>query len=80
MRVVAFATKTLSESDLSASRESVEKNLTFTGLLWMENNVKEVSPIVIQDLQTNLIKSMMATGDNILTAISVAQQCNLIDG
>jgi cation-transporting ATPase 13A2 len=34
---------------------------------------------VIETLQKCKIRTIMATGDNVLTAISVARQCNIID-
>ena len=78
MRVVAFAMKTLTSKQINETRESLESNLIYTGILWMENKIKDVSAPVIAELHSNNIKSMMATGDNILTAISVAKNCNII--
>lgn len=45
----------------------------------MENQLKHVSKGVIEELNRNQIKTIMATGDNLLTAISVALQCSIID-
>ena len=77
-RVIAYATKTFKSSD-GITREQAESQLTFLGLVWMENHVKEVSPAVIEKLKANNLQVMMATGDNILTAISVAQECKIIN-
>lgn len=45
----------------------------------MENKLKPESTEVLQDLQNCEVKCIMATGDNILTAVSVAKQCNIIN-
>lgn len=45
----------------------------------MENKLKPESTEVLQDLQECEVKCTMATGDNILTAVSVARQCSILD-
>ena len=57
----------------------METDLTFLGLLVMENRMKEVTTSVIETLQTCEVETIMATGDNVLTAISVALQCGIIE-
>jgi cation-transporting ATPase 13A3/4/5 len=44
----------------------------------MENKLKPETSAVIKTLQQAEIRTVMATGDNILTAMSVAAQCNVI--
>jgi len=44
----------------------------------MENKLKPETTGVIEDLQKCKIRTIMATGDNALTAISVARQCSMI--
>ena len=61
------------------TREDVECDLNFLGLLIMENKMKEVTKEVIDTLQECEVETIMATGDNVLTAISVAGQCGIID-
>ncbi|XP_033763289.1 probable cation-transporting ATPase 13A3 [Pecten maximus] len=60
-------------------REQVEKNLTFLGLLVMENRLKPETTPVIQDLKEANIRTVMVTGDNMLTALSVARECKMVD-
>ena len=60
-------------------RDEVESNLTFLGLLIMENKMKEQTTGVIETLQQCEVGTIMATGDNVLTAISVAGQCGIIN-
>ena len=44
----------------------------------MENKLKSASKEVIEKLESCDVNTIMATGDNILTAISVARKCSLI--
>ena len=50
----------------------------FLGFLVMENKLKPVTTEVIQKLAECEVTTIMATGDNILTAISIARQCELV--
>lgn len=45
----------------------------------MENKLKAKSTDAIQNLKECDIKTIMATGDNVLTAISVAKSCSILD-
>lgn len=54
-------------------RSEVEKDLEFLGLLIMENKLKPQSSDVLKTLNECKIRTVMATGDNVLTAISVAR-------
>ena len=60
-------------------REEVECNLIFLGLAIMENKLKVATSEVIKTLNDCKIRTIMATGDNVLTAISVAKQCKLMN-
>uniref|UniRef100_A0A1I8FKN0 Cation_ATPase_C domain-containing protein n=1 Tax=Macrostomum lignano TaxID=282301 RepID=A0A1I8FKN0_9PLAT len=53
--------------------ESVERELIFLGLLVMENRLKPQTTRVIHELLNANIRPVMVTGDNILTALSVAR-------
>ncbi|XP_076330164.1 polyamine-transporting ATPase 13A3-like isoform X3 [Tachypleus tridentatus] len=59
-------------------RDQIEFDLTFLGLLVMQNTLKPETTPVIEVLQKAKIRTVMVTGDNILTAISVARDCGLI--
>jgi cation-transporting ATPase 13A2 len=54
-------------------REEVECDLEFLGLLVMENKLKGNSSDVLKTLSDCNVRTIMATGDNVLTAISVAR-------
>ncbi|KAK7494113.1 hypothetical protein BaRGS_00014586 [Batillaria attramentaria] len=83
-RVIALAKKEL-PSKLTypkiqrLQREQVECDLTFLGLLVMENRLKPETEPVIQTLQEANIRTIMVTGDNMLTALSVARECGMVD-
>uniref|UniRef100_A0A8C5MPF4 Polyamine-transporting ATPase 13A3 n=1 Tax=Leptobrachium leishanense TaxID=445787 RepID=A0A8C5MPF4_9ANUR len=82
-RVIALAHRKL-ESKLSwhkvqnISRDAIENNMTFLGLIIMQNKLKKETPDVLQDLRNANIRMVMVTGDNMLTAISVARDCGMI--
>ena len=46
----------------------------------MQNKLKPVTTSIIQTLNQAKIRTIMATGDNVLTAISVGKECNIIEG
>jgi len=82
-RVIALATKTMPKythtESLKIERTRVECDLTFLGLLIMANQLKPQTKGVISNLNECNVRTVMATGDNVLTAISVARQCNILD-
>ena len=45
----------------------------------MENKLKPVTKATISTLNNCKIRTIMATGDNTLTAISVGRDCNILD-
>ncbi|XP_061189779.1 polyamine-transporting ATPase 13A3-like [Saccostrea echinata] len=60
-------------------REQVERNLTFLGFLVLENRLKpETTPIIHKLLDAD-IRTVMVTGDNMLTALSVARECGMVN-
>ncbi|XP_077434192.1 polyamine-transporting ATPase 13A2 [Vanacampus margaritifer] len=80
LRVLALSYKPLDTStDLSATeRGEVEKDMQFLGLLMMKNLVKPDSAEVIRTLRLAKLRTVMVTGDNILTAVNVAQNCGMV--
>lgn len=44
----------------------------------MENKLKPITNKIIRELNSAKIKVIMVTGDNPLTAISVARTCNIV--
>ena len=60
-------------------RSQLETDLCFLGVLVMENRLKPDSASVIKYLDAVGIRQVMITGDNLSTAVSVAQKCSLIN-
>ncbi|KAJ8958055.1 hypothetical protein NQ318_002065 [Aromia moschata] len=59
-------------------REAIEKDLDLLGLIVLENRLKQDTTPCIQALNDANIRVIMVTGDNILTAISVAKDCDIV--
>ncbi|KAL3862276.1 hypothetical protein ACJMK2_008257, partial [Sinanodonta woodiana] len=83
-RVLAIAYRSLPEKLKYAKvqriqREQVEKGLEFLGLIVMENRLKPNTTSVIKQLRDANIRTVMVTGDNMLTALSVARECGMVD-
>lgn len=80
-RVIALAHKELKLSYTKVQkvqREAIETELSLLGLIVMENRLKVHTTPCIQTLNDASIKIVMVTGDNILTAVSVARDCKII--
>lgn len=60
------------------SRETVERDLEFLGLIILENRLKRPTASVIAELREANIRVLMITGDNIQTAVSVARECGIL--
>lgn len=60
------------------TRANAESDLEFVGFIIFENKLKPKSTEVITELNRANIRNVMCTGDNILTAVSVARECGII--
>ncbi|KAH0589002.1 hypothetical protein H2248_004780 [Termitomyces sp. 'cryptogamus'] len=82
-RVIAIAGKSVENlSWLKAQRmkrEQAESGLQFLGLIIFENRLKSGTTPAIQALRSAHLACRMITGDNPLTAVSVARECSLIN-
>lgn len=82
-RVIACATKHIKSLDWrqvqQMTRWEAESSLEFLGFIIFENKLKSSTAGVLEELNDADIREVMCTGDNILTAISVARECSLID-
>ena len=82
-RVIACATKHIETLNWvkveELKRQDAESDLEFLGFIIFENKLKPSTRGVIDELNDADIRNIMCTGDNILTAISVARECNLVD-
>ena len=81
-RVIGCAEKKFTELSFAEaqgiSRECVESGMKFLGFLIFENKIKKQSPKAISHLSLAKIKTLMVTGDNILTAICVSRSCGIV--
>ncbi|XP_029803894.1 cation-transporting ATPase 13A2 isoform X3 [Suricata suricatta] len=82
-RVVALASKPLPiaptlEAIQQLTRDAVEQDLSLLGLLVMKNLLKPQTTPVIQALRRTRIRTVMVTGDNLQTAVTVAQGCGMV--
>ena len=80
-RVIACASKKLSPKNelKSIEREEAETDLSFSGFIIFENKLKALTKGTLRELREAEIRSVMCTGDNVLTAVSVGRECELID-
>ncbi|XP_068185637.1 polyamine-transporting ATPase 13A2 isoform X2 [Antennarius striatus] len=80
LRVLALAFRPLDgDTDLTTiQRKEVEKDMEFLGLLMMKNLVKPESAQAINILTLAGLRTIMVTGDNILTAVNVAKSCGMV--
>lgn len=86
-RIIACASKKLknpnkNKKDLSfignLKRESIESELEFIGFIVFENKMKDSTTNTITQLTEADLRTIMCTGDNILTAVSVGKECKII--
>ncbi|KAJ6654962.1 hypothetical protein lerEdw1_006433 [Lerista edwardsae] len=83
LRVLALASRRL-ESRFTwhkvqhVSRDVIESGLDFLGLLLLQNKLKPETGPVLAELRRARIRSVMVTGDNLLTAVSVGRECGMI--
>ncbi|EAS30876.2 P-type ATPase [Coccidioides immitis RS] len=81
-RVIACAMKHIDNLNqngvLKISRSQAESDLTFVGFIVFENKLKPSTTGVINELHNAGVRNIMCTGDNILTAISVARESGFI--
>lgn len=74
-RVIACAYKPVKSV---GDRELVERDLTFCGFIVFENKLKPATSPTLAELAAARIRTIMCTGDNVLTAISVGRECGLV--
>lgn len=59
-------------------RETLECDMVFLGFLVMQNSLKPETTQVIKELHQANMRLVMVTGDNIMTAMSVARGCFMV--
>jgi Ca2+-transporting ATPase len=74
MRVLAVAYRVLDGGYKREMSESIEKNLTFAGLIAMIDPPREEVKTAVQQCKTAGIKIVMITGDHKNTAVAIAKE------
>ncbi|GLV35836.1 anne boleyn [Carabus blaptoides fortunei] len=82
-RVIALAYKHLPrklkwKDAQKIKRDVVECDLTLLGFIIMQNALKPETTPIINELHSAKIRTVMVTGDNVMTAISVSRDCGMV--
>lgn len=80
MRVIATAFKNASSETKELNEEDVKEGLVFVGLFGMEDPPRPEAKQAIGQCKRAGIKVAMITGDNKITAVSIAKQLDMPDG
>ena len=78
LRVICLGIKTLSEVPAIPAAEDIEKDLIFVGLLGLLDPPKSQTINALSACETAGIRTIMMTGDNILTAKAVARRVGIL--
>ncbi len=73
-----FSNKKTIDNNIFELRNIFEKDLNFLGFIIISNELKTDSKTVIKQLKEGGCKIVMTTGENPLTSISVAKNCDII--
>eukprot|EP00300_Choanocystis_sp_HF-7_P024223 c25631_g1_i1.p1 GENE.c25631_g1_i1~~c25631_g1_i1.p1 ORF type:complete len:1297 (+),score=301.51 c25631_g1_i1:36-3926(+) len=68
----------LLKSSTPVSRDDIEKDMTFLGLITFRNELKPDTVMALTELREGDVRIVMITGDHPLTAVFIARQCGLI--
>lgn len=83
LRILSMAYKLIevenvnSKEIINIQREEAESNLIFLGFYLVQNKLKKETKEEIVTLKDSELKIFMATGDNIMTACFIAQECGI---
>ena len=78
LRVIAVAYSSMSRLPTNIDSESLERNLTFVGLIGMIDPPREGVKEAVQNCKKAGIKTVMITGDHILTAKAIATELGIM--
>jgi Ca2+-transporting ATPase len=78
LRVIGIAYKKVESKDLSP--EKVERDLTFLGLVGMQDPPRKEVKEAVEKCKTAGIRVVMVTGDHKETAVSVARELGILEG
>jgi len=78
LRIVAVAIRQLDELTANPTADEIEQDLTFVGLLALEDPPREGITADIETLETAGIRTIMITGDNLITAKKIAEKIGIL--
>ena len=78
LRVIAVAYLSMPRLPTNINSESLERNLTFVGLIGMIDPPREGVKEAVQSCKKAGIKTVMITGDHILTAKAIAKELGIM--
>jgi len=83
--VLALATRAATDQEIQLlkmkdqiERESVETNMNFVGFITFKNELKFDSADALRLLREGAVRTLIVSGDHILTSIHIARQCGMI--
>jgi cation-transporting ATPase 13A2 len=77
-RILACAYRKVKKFRAENTLHDYENGLHFLGLILLQNKVKEITPSVLDQLKKARIRTLMSTGDALLTGLAVAKECDMI--
>ena len=80
LRVIAVAFLDISELPIKIDTNTIEKNLTFVGLLGMMDPPREGVKEAVKTCKKAGIKTVMITGDHVVTATAIAKELGILTG
>ncbi len=78
LRVLAVAYKILDEIPVDYTPEALESDLTLAGLVAMIDPPRPEAAVAIRDCDTAGIRTVMITGDNVVTASAIARELGIL--
>lgn len=78
LRVIAFGSKVETRTG-KLSREKLEEGITFLGIVGIYDPPRDEVKLALKKADKAGIRTIMVTGDNELTAISIAKEIGLVD-
>lgn len=79
LRVIGFATRTSDHHPLHIAREDAERNLTFLGIVGIYDPPRPEAKKAVEESRGAGIRTIMVTGDNVLTASALAREIGLLE-
>lgn len=79
LKVIAIAIKQLDDIPANPNHEDLENDLTFIGVLGIEDEISSKAAKLCNDVAKYGIKTIMVTGDHIDTAIAISKKAGIIE-